>query len=73
MPRLDGLEATRQIKGSNGHEARAKIIALTASAVEGDREKCTLAGCDTYLSKPVRSSDLERTILDLLVEAQASS
>ncbi len=59
MPNLDGLEATRRIR-ANG--SKVKIIALTADALVGDREKCLAAGMDDYLAKPVRLDDLRRTL-----------
>ncbi len=55
MPELDGLETTRIIRSSKKYEEvkRIPIIALTAYAMAGDREKCMEAGMDYYLSKPV--------------------
>ena len=59
MPDMDGLEATRLIRGSGSQHARQPfIIALTANAMAGDRERYLDAGMDDYLSKPLRVEDL---------------
>jgi CheY-like chemotaxis protein/nitrogen-specific signal transduction histidine kinase len=59
MPNLDGLEATRRIRAAGN---KVSIVALTADALVGDRQKCLEAGMDEYLSKPVRLDDLRKTI-----------
>ncbi|MGB7745751.1 MAG: response regulator [Verrucomicrobiia bacterium] len=67
MPEMDGLEATRAIRerqkaGAANYHSNIVIIAMTAQAMQGDREKCLAAGMDDYLAKPIRPKDVRAII-----------
>lgn len=71
MPVMDGLEATRRIRAATRpDEVRPAIVALTANALDGDRQRCLDAGCDDYLSKPVAPAELAATIERAIREQQ---
>ncbi len=62
MPGMDGFEATSEIRQLLGDAARTPIIAMTASTLEQDRRRCAEAGMDDFLSKPLRRTQLEKTL-----------
>ncbi|MGA1826395.1 MAG: ATP-binding protein [bacterium] len=69
MPVLDGIEATKVIRNIETEEKKdttIPIIALTAHAMKGDREKYIAAGCDGYISKPINLSNLKNSLLEYL-------
>ncbi len=62
MPIMDGLDSARGIRAMDGWRSRIPIIAMTANAMHGDREKCLSAGMDDYISKPVVPEDLREVL-----------
>jgi signal transduction histidine kinase/ActR/RegA family two-component response regulator len=65
MPMVDGLDATRRIRASERlrHAPPTPVVALTAHALQGDKERCLAAGMDDYLTKPIRRAALEETLV----------
>ncbi len=68
MPVLDGLQATAKIRENEPDGKRIPIIAITANAIEGDRERCLEAGMDDYITKPTKQDDLAKVIARWLPE-----
>jgi CheY-like chemotaxis protein len=66
MPEMDGLEATTAIRDAESDTAKhVPIVAMTAHAMKGDREKCLSAGMDGYISKPIRIDELKRVMSEV--------
>jgi signal transduction histidine kinase/DNA-binding response OmpR family regulator len=63
MPEMDGLEASRRITAKWQADKRPRIVAMTANAMQGDREECLAAGMDDYVTKPIRVDALVASLL----------
>jgi CheY-like chemotaxis protein/nitrogen-specific signal transduction histidine kinase/HPt (histidine-containing phosphotransfer) domain-containing protein len=70
MPQLDGYEATRQLREREGAGRRTPVLAMTANALAGDRERCIEAGMDGYLTKPIRPDELAAAVSEWLPRAE---
>jgi CheY-like chemotaxis protein len=73
MPEMDGLEATRQIRAALPAERQPRIIAMTANAMTGDRERCLEAGMDGFISKPISLQRLADTLLRVVPRQRRSA
>ena len=69
MPGMDGLETTGAIREIEGGRRRIPIIAVTARAMQGDRDRCLAAGMDDYLAKPIHPAELLALLKRYLPEA----
>jgi len=69
LPDIDGMEVTERLKADDGTR-NIPIIALTANAMYGDKEKFLDAGCDGYLAKPISRSELVKTVKEFLGGAE---
>ena len=63
MPKMDGLEATKKLKKQYLGESSPIIIAMTANALQGDKEKCLEAGMNDFISKPIKITALQDSII----------
>jgi CheY-like chemotaxis protein/HPt (histidine-containing phosphotransfer) domain-containing protein/anti-sigma regulatory factor (Ser/Thr protein kinase) len=73
MPEMDGFAATAEIRTREGKRRHTPIIAMTADAMQGDRERCIGAGMDDYVSKPVKMDDLRRALEHALAKAPSAA
>jgi CheY-like chemotaxis protein len=73
MPEMDGFKTARAIRKLLPSGDQPKIIAITAYALKGDREKCLDAGMDDYISKPVRLNDLSKMLAKIRANEEPSN
>ncbi len=72
MPEMDGLQATARIReGERATGAHIPIVAVTANAMAGDREKCLAAGMDAYVTKPLKPAELLKVIAEVAPTSNA--
>ena len=72
MPEMDGLEASRRITKGKAPDQRPRIIAMTANAMQGDREMCLAAGMDDYIAKPIRVPRLAEALKHVPVRKETT-
>lgn len=73
MPEMDGYEASRQIRQGKGGDREVVIVAMTANAMKGDREKCLAAGMNDYLTKPIKPQALTEKLEQWLLKSPTIS
>jgi CheY-like chemotaxis protein len=73
MPEMDGFEATRAIRRDEPEGRHTPVIAMTASALSGDRERCLAAGMDDYISKPIKLHVVAAVLERWLAQGPGSS
>jgi CheY-like chemotaxis protein len=74
MPRIDGYEVTKQIRNyEKSSYKHVPIIAVTANALIGDKEKCLSSGMDDYISKPIRGKDIEKMLIKYVPHLELSN
>lgn len=71
MPEMDGIEATKRIRLMQGSLGTVPIVALTANAIAGERERFLSAGMDEYVTKPYRRGDIERVLATIMASPRA--
>jgi len=72
LPKVSGLEVTRQLRQMSDFNHIA-IIAITAYAMKGDKEKAISAGCDAYLAKPINTRELPKLVTEMLLQRKENS
>jgi two-component system cell cycle response regulator DivK len=72
LPKVSGLEVTRQLRQMSDLN-HISIIAITAYAMKGDKEKAISAGCDAYVAKPINTRELPRLITEMLLQRKENS
>jgi CheY-like chemotaxis protein len=73
MPEMDGYEATERLRCTEGSNRNVRIIALTADALAGSRDRCLAAGMNAFIAKPTRLTDFVAALGDKLVQVTEES